>query len=257
MIVSKLIRAAIWWLVLLAAPSLAGDVTLSGTVTYYERIALPPGARLQVTLVETSGTKPVVGASSSIPATGSVPVSFALNLHTDATEAEGAYGLLAEISSQGRVMFRNTQPVPVELRAPAPVEIVVNFSPDPPHNPPPEMPMPAPSNDLLDTLWTVTSIGGRPVTGARPLTLSIASDHQVGGSGGCNRYFTEASIADDMLSFGPPAATRMACDAALMEQETAYFTALMAVASYELDTAGLRLLDAAGIPLVGLVRTTE
>jgi len=29
------------------------------------------------------------------------------------------------------------------------------------------------------------------------------------------------------------------------------------VASYELDGQGLRLLDAAGVPLIGLVRTTE
>ena len=49
----------------------------------------------------------------------------------------------------------------------------------------------------------------------------------------------------------------MACAPDLMNEENAYFTALSAVASYELDDLGLRLLDAAGVPLIGLVRTTE
>lgn len=260
MFVPKLIRFAIGLLgvlVLLATPAWAGDLTLTGTVTYYERIALPPGSRLRVTLVEMDGMAPVVGASSSIPASGSVPVRFSLQLSTDAAETGKPHGLLAEISSQGRVMFRNAQPVPVNLHATVPVEVVVNFSPAPPPDPQPEEPMSPPAGPLLDTRWKVTSIGGRPVAGQRPLTLSVAADHQVGGSGGCNNYFTEVSMSETTLSFGPPAATRMACAPEVMEQEAAFFAALAAVASYELDGSGLRLLDAAGVPLVGLVRETE
>lgn len=262
MIVPKLIRAAFTLLSLLAAPAFAGEVTLTGTVTYYERIAMPPDARLQVTLVKQADATPVVGASSSIPAIGGVPISFTLNLRSEAVETDRAYGLLAEISSAGRVMFRNTQPVQVDLQAPAPVDIVVNFSPAPPHDPPQEqptpMPPPMPPSDLLDTSWKVTSIGGNPVTGSRALTLSVASDHQVGGSAGCNNYFTEVRIAEQgKLSFGPPAATRMACDPAIMAQEAAYFTALVAVSAYELGDTDLRLLDAAGVPLVGLVRADK
>ena len=106
---------------------------------------------------------------------------------------------------------------------------------------------------LLDTLWRVTSIGARPVLGGPPVPLSIAADHRAGGNGGCNNYFTEASFEADRLTFGPAAATRMVCAPEIMAQEAAYFAALAAVAGFELGQGSLRLLDAAGVPLVGLV----
>jgi putative lipoprotein len=248
----KLIRAILALVVVLAAPALAGTTTLKGTVTYRERIALPPEAWLRVTLVELDGQVPVLGASAHIPARGQVPMAFVLDIHSDIDVFGGAYGLMAEISSHGRVQFLNPVPVPVSAGAPA-SGIILNYAPAPP-----ELALPPPASPaLLDVVWTVTSIGGRPVQGEAPLTLSIAADHRVGGSGGCNNYFTEAMIEDDRLAFGPAAATRMACALAIMDQETAYFAALAAVASYELDDAGLRLLDAANVPLVGLIRAAE
>lgn len=255
MTVSKLICAVAALLAVLLTPAWAGDVTVTGTVTYRERIALPADARLQVTLVALPWATRIAGAASDIPARGGVPVNFSLNLRTNSVDAGGAHGLLAEISSQSRVMFRNVQPVPVDLAAPMPVEIVVNFSPDPPHPPPPAISVPA--FDFLEQDWTVTSIGGRPVIGTRPLTLSIEADYGAGGSGGCNNYFAETNIEQGTIVFGPAAATRMACDPAIMEQEAAYFAALAAVASYEHDKQSLRLLDAAGIPLIGLIHATE
>lgn len=240
-------------LALMAAPALAGTVTLNGTVTYRERIALPPGATLRVTLVTIDSAKPVVGASASIPARGMVPIAFTLNVHTGIDPFGGAYGLMAEISRDGQVLFRNPVPVPVPASPGTPVGILVHHAPQSIEDAVP----PPPAPEFLDMVWTVTSIGGRPVAGTRPLTLSIAADHRAGGSGGCNNFFTEASIEGDRIGFGPAAATRMACEPTIMDQETAYFAALAAVSSYELDAQGLRLLDAAGIPLIGLVRTVE
>lgn len=238
-------------LALLSAPALAEAVTLKGSVTYRERIALPKDAWLTITLVQLPAAIPVVGASAGLAA-GQVPIGFALNVRSPLT-SDTAYGLVAEISSAGRVLFRNPVPVPVQPGAGHLTQILVNHAPQPVEEAVP--PVAAP--ELLDIVWTVTSIGGRPVTGTRPLTLSIATDHRVGGSGGCNNYFTEAAIEGRNIGFGPAAATRMACSPDIMDQEAAYFAALTAVASYELDDSGLRLHDAAGIPLVGLVRTTE
>ncbi len=101
-------------------------------------------------------------------------------------------------------------------------------------------------------LWRITSIGGKPAVGERPPTFSITADSRAGGNSGCNNYFAEADFTDG-LSFGPAAATRMACAEPLMAQEAALFAALAAVANYETDGESLRLLDAAGIPLIGLV----
>lgn len=249
---SKLIRIVLA-LALMTFPALAGT-TFNGTVTYREKMALPPDARLRVTLVDLPGGLPQVGATASIPAIGGVPIAFSLNVNSD-LDAGGTYGLMAEISSAGRVLFRNVQPVPVDATDAGPVHILVHYAPGP--APFSADPPPAAPPDLLDAIWTVTSIGGRPIRGTRDLTLTIAADLRAGGSGGCNNYFTETTIEGDAIAFGPAAATRMACAPEFMAQEAEYFAALAAVAAFELDSGSLRLLDAAGVPLVGLVRNRE
>ncbi len=245
MSVSGLVRIILAF-VLMAAPALAEGVTLSGTVTYLERIALPANAQLRISLVTLPSGAPVAGASASIPAKGQVPLAFSLNLHRK--PADGNYGLLAEIRSGNRVLFRNSQPAPVSPQTSRPVEIVVQSMPYNPEPPLPTLP------EITDIVWTVTSIGGRPATGPRPPTLSIAGDLRASGHGGCNNYFAETSLTLTTISFGPAAATRMACAPNIMQQEDAYFTALAAVSGFQLEGNGLRLLDAAGIPLIGLVR---
>lgn len=239
-------------LAVLALPAAAQDVVFTGQVTYRERVALPENAELRVTLVTLPGGRPVVGAAASITAGGRVPVAFTLNVRSGVAKAGGSFGLVAEIRSQGRTLFQNWQPVPVDVAAPAPVRIVVQFSPDPPLiiEPPVE-----PANPLLDTAWRVTSIGGDPAPADAAPTLAIAADQRVGGSGGCNNYFTEASFEEAPLAFGPVAATRMACAPDVNAREIAFFAALAAVAGYELVGDGLQLLDPAGVALVGLIRT--
>lgn len=242
-------------LALFALPTLAQGTTLTGTVTYADRVALPRGAYLQVSLVRLPGSQPVTGAAAAIPAKGQVPIAWTLNLHDGVASDGASYGLLAEIAAGGRVLFRTSHPVPVDVTAAAPTAITLRFSPDPA----PEVsdPVPTAPEGLIDRVWTVTSIGGKPVAGTRPLTLSIAADHRTGGSAGCNEFFTEATLADGKLTFGPAAATRMACTAQTMDQETAYLAALAAIGGYELDGTSLRLLDAAGIPLIGLINDAE
>lgn len=250
MVFSRLVRILAACL-LLAAPALAAPLTLTGEVYYRERMALPSGATLHVGLVTLPGGRPVVGAGASVTARGQVPIAFTLNIHSDVAALGGAFGLVAEIKLNGQVLFRSAEAVPVDVARPKPVSILVTRQAQKPVDPTP----PAPNPALLDTVWRVTSIGGKPVvSGARPITLSIASDLRASGSGGCNNYVTEATVLASKLIFGPAAATRMACAEPMMAQESAYFAALAAVAGFELDDTSLRLLDPAGIPLVGLVR---
>ncbi|ODT78350.1 MAG: hypothetical protein ABS76_24260 [Pelagibacterium sp. SCN 64-44] len=247
--IRKLIRIVLA-LMLMAAPAMADAITLTGTVTYHERMALPPGAQLRVTLVALPSGEAVAGASAAIPAKGQVPLEFTLDVRSQL--GGPAYGLLAEISAGGRVLFRNARPVSVDPASGQPVQIVVQSMPRTPIEP-----LPLPPPELIDITWKTTSIGGRPVLEARPVTLSIAADQRASGHGGCNNYFAEASIVGTTISFGPAAATRMACPPEVMAQENAYFTALAAVASFALDGTSLRLLDAAGVPLIGLVHASE
>lgn len=247
--VSGLIRLFVM-LVLLTVPAWADSTTISGTVSYRERVALPASSYLSISLVALPSGRPVAGASAQIPAQGQPPLAFSLDVHRDLPQ--GAYGLLAEIRQGDRTLFRNAQPVPVDPASGLETAIMVNTVPQTPTPPLPELP-----SGLLDRQWTVTSIGGRPVSGDRPVTLTFAADLRASGHSGCNNYIAEASIVGTEMSFGPAAGTRMACAPDLMSQESAYFAALAAIAAFDLDENSLRLLDAAGIPLVGLVPASD
>ena len=257
MFASRLLCAGLMLLglLMLAPAAMADDVTFTGEVTYRERITLPPRAELWVTLVSLPHATPVVGAAANVGPSGQVPLQYSLHVRSDVIAAGGSYGLIAEIRAEGRTLFRNSQPVPVDVIAPLPTLIVVNFSPDPPHDapeqvlPPPERPIP-----LLDTAWRVIGIGGDPVLADTEVTLSIAADHRAGGNGGCNSYFTEADFEGPPLTFGPIAGTRMACTPEVMTQEAGLFAALGATVGYELAGNSLVLVDAAGVPLIELVR---
>jgi putative lipoprotein len=114
--------------------------------------------------------------------------------------------------------------------------------------------------------WVITALWWRDRSAVvasqgpveRPLTLSVeATDEgwRATGFAGCNRYFGTCSLTDDALSFGPLAATRMACmEDALNRQEMALFDALADVASCRIDHGAALLFDANGDVRAVLVR---
>ncbi len=240
-------------LLLLAIPAAADGQSFTGTVVYRERIAAPAGTTLRVSLVALPGGRPVVGASGTVAANGHPPIGFVLDLHSDVARHGTAFGLVAELHGPGGFAFASIAPVPVDPTDPAPVVIDLVRVSTPPREPElPSPPLVLPEPVLVDVLWRITSIGGKPAGGERPPTFSITADSRAGGNSGCNNYFSEADFTDG-LTFGPAAATRMACAEPLMAQEASLFAALAAVADFETEGDSLRLLDAAGIPLIGLV----
>ncbi|WP_108397087.1 META domain-containing protein [Devosia submarina] len=235
-----------------AAPALAADVTFRGEVHYDERRSVPPEAKLWVSLVSLPSGATIASASAPIGKAAQPALAYTLNVRSKIVEQGGSFGLLAQIRSGYRVIFRSQSPVPVNLTELKDTPLTVRYSPDP-----------APTAQLgaeivpplLDTLWTVASIGGTPVLDETKVTFAIAADYRAGGHGGCNNYFTEASFADQPLSFGPVVGTRMACADNVMKQETALFAALETTANYRQTGDSLQLLDAAGIALIELVRS--
>ena len=82
--------------------------TLSGTVTYRERIALPPEAEVRVTLedvTDADAANPVVAEQIIHPRT-QVPIPFALTYDANAVDAQHRYALSAEISDRGAPLWR-------------------------------------------------------------------------------------------------------------------------------------------------------
>jgi len=84
-------------------------------------------------------------------------------------------------------------------------------------------------------------MGDQPMASGTNVTLQFELV-QAGGFGGCNQFSTSyRTDGSTTLTFGPIAATRMACPGAGSTLETAYFAALARVTSYLLQDDRLEL----------------
>lgn len=101
--------------------------------------------------------------------------------------------------------------------------------------------------DLTGTEWNlVTNQGNEPIEDSQ-ITLVFNEDSQLGGNAGCNSYFGEYehngydfSITSEMGS------TLMACDEALMDQESDYLTKLAEMEYIQVDGETLLLVNPDG-----------
>lgn len=238
---------------LAAAPALADRLTVTGDVVYRERLLLPAGAVLTVSLVDLAAPGvDIVSARAVTADRGTVPFRFTLNFEDGLLRADRSYGLRAEIeSADGKYWFRTPSPTTIDAASIAqPIVLMTAF----------QGPKPSPVDafaKFFDTDLQAASIAGGKVVGAHPPRFHVAADMRASGNGGCNNWFAQAELSGTSLSFSPVAATRMAClDAALNAQESAFFTALGAVQSWSETSLGIDLKDKDGKRLVELVRTT-
>ena len=86
------------------------NASVSGTVTYRERIALTPGATLEVSLRDVSyqdAAAPLI-ARQTITDPGQVPIKFKVEYNKDDIDARNTYGVSARIvESDDRLAFTN------------------------------------------------------------------------------------------------------------------------------------------------------
>jgi len=80
------------------------------------------------------------------------------------------------------------------------------------------------------------------------ITTALFQANYVSGIAGCNRFNADYEVDGNDLSFGPVATTRKLCadPPGIMEQESAFLSALSEVASYELDDESLVMFDSMG-----------
>ena len=242
----------------IASPAFAAKIDLSGQVTYRERIALPENSILGIELVDESlpAAPPRVAVKGAI-GPGQVPLSFDLKFDDSLILPDHDYALIATISAEGHLMFRNFEPYGVTPLAPpaAPILIVTNLVAQADATTSSSAEPEAPAKPaILETIWTATSINGTPPLPRSNATLSISSDLRAGGSGSCNSWFAQAQLDGDKLSFATIGATQKGCTQSVNLQEQAYFAALAATATWQVSGDTLTLYGVDGKPLMVFTR---
>ena len=112
------------------------DASVSGTVTYRERIALTPGARLVVELRDVSlqdAAAPLI-ARQTIENPGQVPIAFKVEYSRSDINSRNTYAIQAEIiESDGRLAFINDTAYDVITRGnPSKVDMLLVLVEPPP-----------------------------------------------------------------------------------------------------------------------------
>ena len=104
--------------------------------------------------------------------------------------------------------------------------------------------------------WLAEDIDGGGVIDRLQTTLEIRDDGIVTGMGGCNRYAGSAKFDATTIKFLPMASTRMACSAAVMNQESKFHATLDKIRTWRIDEVRrkLILLDGQGFEMMRLSR---
>jgi putative lipoprotein len=240
-------------LLLTLSPAAAASIQLPGEVTYRERIALPDTAVLSIELVDLAlPDRPRLSVSAPTGA-GQVPLAFTLTFEDSLILPRHQYALNAEITA-GDLRFRNAEPFLVTpLAQTEPVVIVTSLVAqiDQPSSEPVAEPEDLP---LINITWQATVIAETPVPPGVDITLLIESDLRTGGVGGCNSFFSQATVTKDSFSIGELARTQRSCLYERNMLEKSYFDALKASVSWLMEGDTLTLLDAAAKPTLTFER---
>jgi len=81
-------------------------------------------------------------------------------------------------------------------------------------------------------------------------TADFGADGKLAGSAGCNQYSATYTTSGQEITITQPASTRMACENALMQQETQYLSLLPKARTYTITGDQLTLFDSTGTKLL-------
>ena len=222
--------------------------TVRGTVSYRERIAMPPGAVLEVSLVDVSradAAATVVG-NVVLDNPGNVPVAFEIPFDASAIDQRRSYTVRARILVDGQPRWVSATPNLVLTQGnDNQVDIMLTETGGAAAG----GGAGAGANATLTSArWNLTHLGDQPVVATNPQRqpyLMFMAENRVGGSGGCNTIGGTYAADGSALTLSGIVSTMMACVDG-METESAFLGALEQVRAWRTEGARLELLDAAG-----------
>ena len=239
----------------------ASDVTatLAGEAFYRERMLLPPGAELLVTLEDVSkmDVASTVIASSTQVLTGAPPYQFTLDYAAADIDSRMQYSLRAKIMLDDKLLFTSTERLDPFKQTDDAIVIQLNMvgsataepQTAPAHEADTGLAVVSvnPLAELTNTYWKLLSLNETVVVMTeeqeREAFLQLRDDNRsVKGFAGCNAFTGSYTVNGNGLSLGPLAATRKAC-AAGMETESEFLQVLEGTAYYSIHEEALTLLN--------------
>ena len=221
-----------------SSPTPAGGGVVSGTVTYRERLALPPDAVVEAWLADVSQmdvAAPVVAETTFSPDGRQVPLPFTLRYNPADIEPDRTYAVRAVIRNAGRLMFTTDRVYPViTLGNPTHVELLLV-----------RVGQAATPSRMGGTTWLLEDLGGTGVLDRVQATLAFPEAGKVAGNASCNRFFGSVELSGTAITFGALGTTRRSCAEAVMTQERRYLRALAGAERFTLDRSVL-LIDYEG-----------
>jgi putative lipoprotein len=244
-------------------PGTSANAVIVGEAYYRERIALPQGAKLVVTLEDVSrmDVASTVLSEKSLELTATQPYSFELAYDPSRIISRMRYNLRARILVDGHLRFISVQAVDPFAEPETPLSILLSaVTATRKLSGPPSTQVVAelvddraivsvnPLATIEGTYWKLLSIGGRDIlmTEKQEKEASFqlrAGNGQAKGFSGCNSFTGGYILNGNELSFTPLAATMRACISG-MEVEQAYFEVLENTAYFSITEESLTLFSA-------------
>jgi putative lipoprotein len=230
---------------LVEPPVASGKV--SGSVTYRERIALPPDAVLQVALLDVSRmdvAATLIAEQTIVPEHG-VPIPFELEYDPDVIDARLVYAVRATISSGDNLLFVTDTHYPVLTRGHGnEVDLVLVRSGG--------GSAAVADAELTNTRWMLRTMDGEAVhieanRRAPYLQFDRVDDKGMAhGYSGCNSFTGSYLAAGSTLAFDQMLSTMRACPD--MQLEDRFLEILSATDTYLIESTWL-ILSGAGVEL--------
>ncbi|MGH9459880.1 MAG: YbaY family lipoprotein, partial [Vicinamibacteria bacterium] len=165
-----------------------------GTVSYRERVALPPDAVVEVWITDVS---PLILAQSLLAETTvssggrQVPIPFELRYDPSRVVADHDYAVKAAIRSAGEILFATAAGTPVITKGnPTEVELWAVGGAGGAEGE---------RIELQGTAWRLEDLGGEGALDTVEATLEFPEAGRVAGSGSCNRFFWSVEISGESI----------------------------------------------------------
>lgn len=230
-------------------PAVAAPRTLSGTVSYRERMLLPPSATVEVKLLDVSLADAPARTIAETRVSGRrIPAPWTLHFDSQQIEPRRSYALQARILDRRQLLFTTMERHSVFAGGPDQTEIWVQrvAAQDQPATP---------ASSPIGS-WRLASLGGAETPASITTAITIADDGRVSGRGGCNGFGGNATVRGRTIRFSRMVSTMMACAPDVMNQEQRFLKTLERVHRWSIErrTGRLALLDRGGRPLMTLTR---